>query len=80
MDLFSLEDEDHSSMFLTQSSSYEEIDISSGIAEKSGENEKFLGLEKTDFTSPCRSLVSSLYTPQCSDISDDEMVDKPNFE
>ena len=70
MDVFSLKDEDTSGLFNTQESN----NNSYLIEEKSDdENCYFLGLSADDFTSPCPLIVSKkVYTPQCSDISDDE--------
>ena len=65
MDLFSLEDDDCSQLFITQEpkQNIENMDINDGM---------FLGIAKTDFSSPCASLVSkdSIY----SDISNAEDV------
>ena len=33
-----------------------------------------------DFQTPCSSPVAGLYTPHCSDVSDDDTFEEPNFE
>ena len=71
MDVFSLEEDDCSQLFITQS------------LPKSGENRglisDILG-NGSDFTSPCVSLVNrrSIHDPQYSNISDDDFVDIPS--
>ena len=76
MDIFSLEDEDISSLFITQESS--------GNVEKLMENSQdeedgILGIAAGDFSSPCVSLVDRKenYNPEVSDISDDEKQFEP---
>ena len=70
MELFSLEDEDTTGLFITQESKnlvHEECDKSED------EFESLLGLDVNDFTSPCVSLVpKKAYVPEYSDISEDE--------
>ena len=70
MDMFSLEDEDASALFITQESSgISQLDLS-----KNSENEElFCGVEEGDFSSPCVSMVGAQpKLPQYSDISEDE--------
>ena len=71
MDLFSLEDEDCSELFITQEPKENLVGLMNENVENMEVNDdSFLGLEKTNFSSPCVSLVSkdSIY----SDISDAE--------
>ena len=65
MEVFSLEDEDYSGMFLTQSSHLDNISDNSMILP-----------DPMDFGSPCVSLISKTQ-PHYSDISEDEFVDIP---
>ena len=69
MDVFSLEDEDYSQMFITQSSPKRQ---------KVGENLQILG-DRSDFSKPLVSLVGAQNAdkPQYSDISDDNFLDFP---
>ena len=66
MDVFSLEEDDCSQMFITQSSP------------KRAGNETVLG-DPLDFASPCVSLVGAEHAQgaQYSDISDEEFVQIP---
>ena len=77
MELCTLEDEDYDSMFLTQESGG---GISKESEKENAEKGVFLGVGVSDFRSPCKSLVSDDFQPDCSDISDVEMADKNNFE
>ena len=70
MDVFSLEDEDASALFITQESSgINQLDMT-----KNSENEElFCGVEESDFASLCVSMVGiQSKLPQYLDISDDE--------
>ena len=69
MDVFSLEDEDCSQMFITQSSSNDE---------QTRGNFSVLG-DEFDFSSPCVSLLSGTNAnhAQYSDISEDEFEQIP---
>ena len=67
MDVFSLEDDSESNMFLTQESSNNS---------DSGRNTGILG-DPYDFTSPCASLLSCKQD-QYSDISDDDFFQFPS--
>ena len=49
MELFSLEEDDVSNLFITQESSYDR--------NKSQNCDKFLGKEVSDFQSPCVSVI-----------------------
>ena len=55
-------------MFITQTPS--KVDNFSVDLDKSDDDLLFLGVEKTDFRSPCVSTVKALWDPQYSDISD----------
>ena len=69
MDYFSLEDDDGDYLFFTQES--KESDVNT--PEKMDiDGESFLGLPKTDFSSPCTSLTRNVTASQYLDISDDE--------
>ena len=70
MDLFSLEDDDASSLFITQESNGDSnITIN-------GDNNSILG-DPMDFGSPCASLVGDA-KPHYSDISEDEFEPLPS--
>ena len=70
MDVFSLEDEDYSQMFITQSSP-KRVDLV--------DSSPILG-DGNDFSSPLVSLVPKRNEelPQYSDISDDDFIDLPS--
>ena len=73
-EVFSLEDDDYESMFITQEVSNSQNLV--GELDKSEEGDGlFLGLSKTDFVSPCVSQVKPLHDPMYSDISDDEVFE-----
>ena len=72
MDVFSLEEEEYDRVFLTQES---RGTISNNGVQESCEKEEFLGLDPTDFQSPCAS-VTKLYMPVYSDVSDEEFEEK----
>ena len=72
-ELFSLEDEDISQMFITQESK----NHNSGFLDKSGEEEDgesglFMGVKPTDFKSPCTTVTYNQNSQKYSDISDDD--------
>ena len=77
LDLFSLEDEDCSQLFITQQPSQKIVNMLDKSDENNDSgNETFLGLSADDFKSPCSSLVTkSVLSNDYSDISDvDEFV------
>ena len=79
MEYFSLEDdEEYNNLFITQTPK-ENVNGSEGSEiVKSNENDSFLGVNVTDFTSPCLSLTTKpLQSAQYSDISDEEFM--PNL-
>ena len=73
MELFSLEDEDHGNLFITQSSSgYKQVD-SGENCEMQVDNYMFLGVKASDMQSFCTSLIKkSCIGDQYLNISDCE--------
>ena len=71
MEVFSLEDEDYGELFITQES---KENVEEKPLKMEAEEEKFLGNDPFDFTSPCVSICDgeSKYKPVCEDISDGE--------
>ena len=75
--MYSLEDDDYGDMFITQSSKEYDYSDKSEVVSMEGDENLFLGVNTTDFTSPCKSVLDngkqdSMY----SDISDFEENDK----
>ena len=70
MDTFSLEDDDFGDLFITQSSSND----NGNTLQEEKDGDTFLGLNQSDFQSPCSSVRSNLNVSetQYSDISDFE--------
>ena len=70
-EVFSLEDDDYGDLFITQQSSNDQ-NIKSNLDKSEEEDGLFLGIETSDFKSPCLSVVSPLKNAMYSDISDAE--------
>ena len=69
MEVFSLEDDDCSQMFITQSSPKRQR-----ISNEEVGNFSILG-DEMDFSSPCVSVLSGTNNPHYSDISDDDFTE-----
>ena len=75
LDLFSLEDEDISQLFITQEPKQNVMELLDKSDEEMDmeDSNYFLGVAETDFQSPCRSIFGQA-VPIYSDISDDISV------
>ena len=73
--LFSLEEDDEiGNLFITQEPSHSVSEVVDVSKENESNNREFLGVNQSDFASPCSSLLNKEF--QYSDISDDEVFDK----
>ena len=80
MEVFSLEEEEGNDLFVTQQPR-EVVYSVSNHQEKDESEGSFLGLDVSDFASPCVSLVKPNEAMEYSDISDAEPDNKePTFE
>ena len=72
MEVFSLEDDSCSQLFITQESKDKQDSKDIKTDEEDGQ---FLGLDPFDLQSPCSSIIDrkEKYQPACENISDDEM-------
>ena len=68
--MFSLEDNNFGDLFNTQSSNSYQYKVKSDQNDMEVDEELFLGVNETDMSSPCMSLVASKAVNQYSDISD----------
>ena len=73
-DLFSLEDDDCSQLFIAQEPKENIVDLMEKSAnESSNDGSLFLNRSVSDFASPCVSLIGNKNVTVYSDISDDEL-------
>ena len=76
-DMYSLEDDDCSQLFITQESKDNDVEMGEKNEGSSfNGDDLFLGLNESDFATPCSSLVTSEHSAIYLDISDAEF--EPN--
>ena len=73
-EVFSLEDDDYGDMFITQSGGQSD-NLCNEVEKSNKESGLFLGLEETNFSTPCVSQFKSVHNPVYSDISDDKVFE-----
>ena len=73
-EMFSLEDDNHGNMFITQESSKSE-NLLDELYESDEDSNLFCGVRENDFQSPVVSKVNVIWNPMYLDISEDKVFE-----